>query len=212
MRGSVGSIAAVLGIGVVAWGAPEAAHARPVAPVVVEVYATATLAPGERDAAWRAGRAALATASIASRWCEGAREGDADGCASAPGRRLIVRIADAGTASTAPGRLGYALVDPVARGGTLATVFADRVREAAAAARADGGRLLGLAIAHEIGHLLLGTNAHVERGLMRPVWLSEEIRRDAPGDWMWTAGLPAAMRRGLERSAGQGRLAGEPVQ
>src|SRR3970282_1353415 len=43
--------------------------------------------------------------------------------------------------------------------------------------------VLGRAIAHEIGHLLLNTNSHPEAGLMRAAWSRSELRRNATDDW-----------------------------
>jgi hypothetical protein len=53
----------------------------------------------------------------------------------------------------------------------------------AAALRVDEGTLLGRAMTHEIGHLLLGTLDHSEGGLMRRHW--SERGRDA--DWLFSA-------------------------
>ena len=36
-------------------------------------------------------------------------------------------------------------------------------------------RLLGLAIAHELGHVLLGSNSHSDLGLMRGRWNREDL-------------------------------------
>ena len=38
------------------------------------------------------------------------------------------------------------------------------------------GQILGHAVAHEIGHLLMGTNSHSSRGLMRGNWNVDELR------------------------------------
>jgi len=65
----------------------------------------------------------------------------------------------------------------------MATVFADRVRDIARAAGIDQRVLLGLAIAHEIGHLLLSTNTHAATGLMRARWSQADLRRTKPSDW-----------------------------
>ena len=53
------------------------------------------------------------------------------------------------------------------RTGVLATIFVDSVELIASLSEIDATLLLGRAIAHELGHLLLGTNAHSVRGLMR---------------------------------------------
>jgi hypothetical protein len=101
---------------------------------------------------------------------------------------LIVRVVRAPGA--ADGReLGYSHLDPYRRQGTLATVFADRVRPLATALRIDEGTLLGRAMTHEIGHLLLGSLEHSSTGLMRGDW--HTVGRRAT-DWYFSA--PEAMR------------------
>src|SRR5207244_698491 len=71
---------------------------------------------------------------------------------------LAVRIVSAGTGDAGPGgdTLGMAFVDVETGGGSLATVFADRVRSMAQTACVGAAELLGRTMAHEIGHLLLG--------------------------------------------------------
>jgi hypothetical protein len=93
--------------------------------------------------------------------------------------------------------LGDARVDEHTRSGVLATVYVDRVEELARAARVDVGMLLGRALAHELGHLLMG-GLHGVSGLMRPSWTREEVRRNAAADWMFAGGELLAMRAGAE--------------
>jgi hypothetical protein len=108
---------------------------------------------------------------------------------------VIVRIVAAPRAITEVEVLGYSHVDAYLRQGTLATVFADRVRALAAALRVDEGTLLGRAITHEVGHLLLGTLEHSETGLMRGAWNTAGRRRS---DWLFSSSEAARMRMGLE--------------
>ena len=56
--------------------------------------------------------------------------------------------------------------------------------------------IVGRVSAHEIGHLLLGTNAHASHGLMRPSW---EVQRLDRGDWDFTIEDAAAIRARLKR-------------
>jgi hypothetical protein len=79
----------------------------------------------------------------------------------------------------------------------LATIFLDRVEALSAKAGADSGQLLGRAMAHEIGHLLLGTTHHADRGLMRGVWSTIDLQKDQPLDWMLSAEEGTLMRRAL---------------
>ena len=97
---------------------------------------------------------------------------------------LVVRLVRSGQA---PGggdeSLGTALVDPATGTGVLATVYVDRVERLAQASDGNLGTLLGRAMAHEIGHLLMGRAAHAVRGLMRPRWTRTEVTRNVKADW-----------------------------
>ena len=79
--------------------------------------------------------------------------------------------------------LGEAQVDTQARTGSIATVFADRVASTSNRAGANARGVLGRVIAHEIGHLLIGTNHHSARGLMRAIWTDLELRRSIGLEW-----------------------------
>jgi len=76
----------------------------------------------------------------------------------------------------------------------LATIYLDRVEWMAAQAGIDPRALLGRAIAHELGHLLMATSVHAATGLMRPLWLQSEIRRRQNTDWMFRPKEIAAIK------------------
>jgi len=46
--------------------------------------------------------------------------------------------------------------------------------------------MIGRVMAHEIGHLLLGTNTHSDDGLMREVWTLAEMTRNRAQDWLFS--------------------------
>jgi len=131
----------------------------------------------------------LSPASVNVTWvlCAGRSDSRDDGrCAAPPGRneviiRLIRSAKAAGSQET--DTLGSALVDPHTGSGVLATVYVERVEYLARVAGADFATLLGRAMAHEIGHLLLGHGAHGVHGLMRPRWTRDEVQRNAGTDW-----------------------------
>jgi hypothetical protein len=80
-----------------------------------------------------------------------------------PGRgELIVRLVRSASQGGFEGdeSLGTAVVDPATGTGVLATVFVDRVERLAGRSDGDFALLLGRAMAHEIGHLLIGRTAH----------------------------------------------------
>ena len=124
---------------------------------------------------------------------------------------LVLRILPAGTEDRQRhlNTLGVALVDLDVGGGSLATVYADRVDLTAQSAGVDTAELLGRAMAHEIGHLLLGTNQHASRGLMRASWSSADLQRTRPTEWLFGDEEGDVMRRGIA-SRLRGRAAAHP--
>jgi hypothetical protein len=82
--------------------------------------------------------------------------------------------------------------------GVLATVYLDRVNWMAQQTGVDARALLGRAIAHELGHLLMATGAHGSNGLMRPVWSESEIRRRKADDWIFRPREIAAIRARMQ--------------
>ena len=59
----------------------------------------------------------------------------------------------------------------------------------------DVAVLLGRVAAHELGHLMMDTSAHTRRGLMRPNWTPDEVRRNHFADWEFTAEDVTSMRQ-----------------
>ncbi len=70
--------------------------------------------------------------------------------------------------------------------GMLAEIFLDRVRYQADPAGVSVGLLLGHAIAHELGHVLLRTGGHVPTGIMRARWTPQDLHRAACGQLLFT--------------------------
>jgi hypothetical protein len=70
--------------------------------------------------------------------------------------------------------LGQSFVD--SEGGSYASVFVAPVQDQAAAANVPWVIVLAYAAAHEIGHLLLGDQAHTPRGLMKAQWESNDYQ------------------------------------
>jgi hypothetical protein len=103
--------------------------------------------------------------------------------------------------------LGEAQIDTQAHKGSIATVFADRVAITSDRAGANARGVLGRVIAHEIGHLLIGTNQHSLHGLMRAVWTDLELRRSIGLEWQFSASEARCMRAEIARRS---ERAGEP--
>jgi hypothetical protein len=71
------------------------------------------------------------------------------------------------------GVLGLALETAGNDFGFFAYILYDSVKDCAG--QLDLGRFLGDVFAHELGHLLLGTNSHSSHGLMCTFWSSREL-------------------------------------
>jgi hypothetical protein len=119
------------------------------------------------------------------------------GCPDPVGsEEVVVRIVTA-PASIGAESLGCAIVDVRQGMGTLATVYADRIGALASRTGVSPGRLLGRAIAHEIGHLLLGTARHSAAGLMRALWSNRDLERDVISEWTFSTAEVARIGRRL---------------
>jgi len=113
--------------------------------------------------------------------------------------RLVHEPASGPVRKPGADRLGDAYVDTAAASGSLATVYVDRVSIMAHAAGIDPGTLLGRVVAHEIGHLLLGTATHRPSGLMRAEWSTTLLQRQMTNDWRFSKLDAADVREGVLR-------------
>jgi hypothetical protein len=121
-------------------------------------------------------------------------------CATPPGAgEFVVRLVSGAVGDARV--LGEAFVDTAKGTGVLATVFVDRVYAFAAAAKTDVLSVLGRVIAHEIGHLMLGSNDHTETGLMRATWSHETTSRDRGEDWQFSRSDLARIRQLRQRTS-----------
>jgi hypothetical protein len=66
--------------------------------------------------------------------------------------------------------MGVAVDGVTDGGGRIAYIFADRIGQTALQHLAKFERALGHAMAHEVGHLLLGDHSHSRAGLMTADW------------------------------------------
>jgi hypothetical protein len=162
-------------------------------PLVVRLYDSAGVPPRVFEHARQSAAVALAAIGIEPIW----RPCHAQGCVTKPKPQEIeIRFVKA-TALTERGSLGFSTVDVVEHRGTLATVYVDRVDALAVQAGVDRGDVFGHAIAHEVGHLILGSVDHSPYGLMRATWRVDELRRGLPLDWMFSRAQGDEMRRRL---------------
>jgi len=206
------AMAAALTLGLVA-AAPGVVGAAPMrggvahARLQVRVYDAGVMPAADQTVALRAAAGVLAAAGIDVTWLscgDDATRTHAIACEAPPyPAELSVRFVRlAGTPSRGQLQLGYSLVDTGIGAGSLATLYVDRVHRVAAQAGADAAVVLGFATAHEIGHLLLGTNAHAANGLMRAVWSRAQLQHSDVNDWLFSREDAVKMRTSLDHRNG----------
>ena len=99
-------------------------------------------------------------------------------------RRLMKHHSEFGLAFTAEGE-GF---------GSNLSIFYHRVDELAESRQASRSLLLGHFIAHEIGHLLLGSSSHSRSGIMHVPWNRAQLERASLGTLLFTKKQAARMR------------------
>jgi hypothetical protein len=175
------------------------AMAAPRTTMTVRVYQIAGLPRLLEQRALAEAEIVLRSALVDVRWrkCSGLPRSEACSLPPAPLELLLV-VRDGGPCEESPATLGKALVDRNA-GGIVATVYLNCVEWLATSTRTDVAVLLGRVAAHELGHLMMRSSAHAHRGLMRPNWTPDEVRRNDMVDWEFTAGDVTAMRQPAAR-------------
>jgi hypothetical protein len=170
--------------------------------VVVRIYDTGETGADVRAAAIREATAIMEEAGVSIAWHDCTTTDRSLACGKSPDAwNLIVRImanVGAGTPTRsavtarkgfvdADSLLGFAVVDPDGHGDAMATLFDDQVEAVAQRTGVERSELLGRALAHEVGHLLLRATGHSRTGLMRAVWTDEELTGNRHDEWVFAA-------------------------
>jgi len=170
--------------------------------VVVRVYETGIGDVALRTAAIRTAASIVEMAGVFVEWYDCTDNGRRPVCQDArrsgnfiarimptltPGAPLRKLSVEALGAQGNEPPLGFAVVDPDTHAGKMATVFHDQVQAVARRTGVARSELLGRALAHEVGHLLLGVRGHSRSGIMRAVWTDDELTRDRSDDWVFAS-------------------------
>ena len=170
--------------------------------LVVRVYDTSLGNPSLRTAAIEHAATIVAMSGIMVEWYDCTESGRRPTCQDArrsgsfiarllptiaPGTPLRSGVEALDTQGDTEPPLGFAVIDPDTHGARMATVFHAQVEAIARRTGVARSELLGRALAHEVGHLLLGVRGHSRTGLMRAVWTDEELTRDRRDDWVFAA-------------------------
>jgi hypothetical protein len=116
--------------------------------------------------------------------------------------RVVIRLMIRRIASR-PRMMGNALGDSHGPEGT-AFVYRDRVLDVARARNLDVGVLLGYAMAHEMGHLLLPYPSHAVTGIMHTDWDGADFVQMSGGTLRFTSAEASAIRTRASKAGAPG--------
>lgn len=185
--------------------------------VTIRIYNYAAVPPAELATARADAERIFQEAGLSLRWviCRVPNAAGGDACVDPlhDGGEFVLRL----QTSAHPGMpshvaLGTALIDGRTGGGVLITIDPRLVHAVAAQAGAQPSTVLGRAIAHELGHLLIGTPDHSAHGLMRALWLQRELRGNSPADWRFSADEAEKMRMAIQGSGLQAAAFGPVLE
>ena len=94
--------------------------------------------------------------------------------------------------------LGYSIIPDTHELASMTYVSYSRIQKLSASTSAGVEDLLGLAVAHEIGHLLFGSNQHANQGLMRATWRLRDLEAKAWDEFQFTQEQGNRLRAGVE--------------
>ena len=155
----------------------------PSARITVLVYDYAEVTAETQQDAEKVAAEILATAGVETAWpdCSGAETPAPPECkrASNP-TKLVLRILPGSKTARAGYRFrssicGFTVQHEGVGEGYLVTLFYDCIEKTAENTGVAQSLIMGHMVAHEIGHLLLATQGHFRRGIMRAKW--------GPKDW-----------------------------
>jgi len=175
--------------------------------ISVRLYNLSGIHPATLDRASQEASRIFAQAGVNVLWETGdpeaqeAHETDQSAAAAFRDRRtrnyLVVRVGRGLAVHVPSAALGVSL--PHAQFGVSVTVFQERVESLCQSAGLDFAAMLGHAIAHELGHVTLGTDAHAAAGIMRARWGMADFEQAASGRLGFTPQERARIRDYAER-------------
>jgi hypothetical protein len=171
--------------------------------ITVQVYNWASVATQTLAAAETQATRIFHDAGVAVSWLNcplTSSEHQANPICIEPGssNHFVVRINPQAPADRTTTSLGVALSE----GGIYATIFYPRVDEYAKERIATHDQILGHALAHELGHLLLGPVSHTRFGIMRGQWTREDLQSMAMGALLFSPQQSVAIQQAAMRRMG----------
>lgn len=84
--------------------------------------------------------------------------------------------------------------------GRYSDVFYATAYRLSESSRLNLAEVLGHVMAHELGHMLLGSNAHSSLGIMRPHWSAEELQSLRMGKLLFTRAQSQLMKENIHKA------------
>jgi hypothetical protein len=169
-------------------------------PILVLVHNYAGVEPAVLKRAERTAARVLSTGGAQVHWLDCQQNSqEPEQCQNAPDPSvLVLHLLPAGvTRRAAPsGSLGFAVPSEPGTFAAFAGVFYDRVKRLSSRGFSEPV-ILGHAIAHELGHLLLGIERHSEDGIMKAEWHSKELEQAENATLVFNAGQRSRIRQNL---------------
>jgi hypothetical protein len=173
--------------------------------ITVRVYTFTPVPTGDLAAAEREASTIFQRTGVEVKWLncpETAQETQEPSCQTpnAPAEVFLRVVSNFLEGAYVPkSAMGYAVPTPTPHQGYVAGIALERARKQLL----DGpkltlGQLLGHGIAHEIGHLLLGTNSHSPSGLMCANWGAKELRLASRGQLNFSAQQAETIRADVQ--------------
>lgn len=175
------------------------AEASRIGGVMIRVYSEVQLAPKTLAQAEQEAVRIFHQAAIETIWveCQISIAATDPLCHIAPdAKHLVMRIVPKAS-SAADSIFGMAFLSETDGRGVYSDVFFDSVERLHQECGASVSRVLGHVMAHEVGHLLLGTKAHASIGIMRPRWYGEQLGAISKGALFFTSEQATLMRKRL---------------
>lgn len=175
-----------------------AGNAKTIPSVVVQVYNHSRAPQSVVDGAEREAGRIFAQSGVRVLWltCStGASADESDTCQKKSNDALRLELLSSGAYKSRGWICGFA-VHP-----NLARVLYEDVLNLAMTyeMEASVSRILGGVMAHEIGHLLLGPNAHAATGVMRSPWSFDQVRQSVMGALSFTSAQSQTLQAALQK-------------
>ncbi len=195
-------ILSVLGFTIV--GAAEAGNPPPGNDIVaVRIYNYAKVSDSAISRAAAFAKRVLALAGVDSEWVIQGKGGVEKNPAETGRRNLVMRIIPNRMIvqwATEPYQLGYSLISPETGTGYIGGVHYERIRDCASVWNVDRTLILGIVLAHEAGHLLLGAGSHSAHGIMSAPLEFEHIKLASHGSLHFTENQAKTIRDSLKNN------------